>query len=170
MQEFETRLKKTVDVIKEKFGSVRTGRADPNLLNTVVVDYYGSQVPIQQLGAISVVEGNTFVVNVYDHSSVSAIEKAIQISNLGLTPNIDGGVIRMKLPDLTEERREELVKVARKMAEEGKVSLRNIRRDSLDQIKNDGHSEDEEKQANDEIQKLTDLRSYQILVDLLVLQ
>jgi len=156
MNEFEQRLNKSLENLQVKFSSVRTGRANPDLLNSVKVDYYGASMPLQQMASISVSEGNTLVVNVFDSGAISAIDKALQMSDLGLNPQVDGSVIRLRLPDLTEQRREELVKYVKKLSEEAKVSLRNIRRDELDAIKQSDSSEDEKKRSSDDVQKLLD--------------
>ena len=169
MQSFEERLNKTLDNVKSKFVSIRTGRANPDLLSSVVVQYYGATVPLQQLGSISVSDGNTLVVNIFDSGAISSVEKAIMSSDLGLNPQTDGSIIRLRLPDLTEDRRNELVKYVKKLSEEGKVSLRNIRRDELDAIKKqDDLSDDDKKRAFESIQKLLD--QYIIKVDDLVKQ
>ena len=157
MQLFEDRLSKTLDNVKSKFMTIRTGRANPDLLSSIVVEYYGSMVPLQQLGSVSVSEGHTLMVNVFDSGAVTSVEKAIMTSDLGLNPQTDGSIIRLRLPDLTEERRNELIKYVKKLSEEGKVSLRNIRRDELDVIKKqDDLSEDEKKRQSDAIQKVLD--------------
>jgi len=169
MQSFEERLNKTLDNVKSKFVSIRTGRANPDLLSSVVVQYYGATVPLQQLGSISVSDGNTLVVNIFDSGAISSVEKAIMSSDLGLNPQTDGSIIRLRLPDLTEDRRNELVKYVKKLSEEGKVSLRNIRRDELDAIKKQNDlSDDDKKRASESIQKLLD--QYIIKVDDLVKQ
>jgi len=155
--------------VKSKFVSIRTGRANPDLLSSVVVQYYGATVPLQQLGSISVSDGNTLVVNIFDSGAISSVEKAIMSSDLGLNPQTDGSIIRLRLPDLTEDRRNELVKYVKKLSEEGKVSLRNIRRDELDAIKKQNDlSDDDKKRASESIQKLLD--QYIIKVDDLVKQ
>ncbi len=157
MSVFEERLSKSLDNLKSKFSSVRTGRANPDLLSSIVVEYYGANMPIQQLASISVSDGNTLVLNVFDAGAIIAVEKAIQSSDLGLNPNTDGTIIRLRLPDLTEERRNELVKYVKKLAEEAKVSLRNIRRDELDMIKKDDDlSDDDKKRSSDNVQKVLD--------------
>jgi ribosome recycling factor len=134
-----------------------------------VVQYYGATVPLQQLGSVSVSDGNTLVVNVFDAGAISSVEKAIMSSDLGLNPQTDGAIIRLRLPDLTEDRRNELVKYVKKLSEEAKVSLRNIRRDELDAIKKqDDLSDDDKKRASESIQKLLD--QYIAKVDDLVTQ
>ena len=157
MSAFEERLSKTLENLKSKFVSVRTGRANPDLLSSIVVEYYGANVPIQQLASVSVSDGNTLVLNVFDAGAISAVEKAILSSDLGLNPNTDGTIIRLRLPDLTEERRNELVKYVKKLAEDAKVSLRNIRRDELDMLKKqDDLSDDDKKRSSDNVQKILD--------------
>lgn len=169
MQSFEERLSKTLDNVKSKFVSIRTGRANPDLLSSVVVQYYGATVPLQQLGSVSVNDGHTLVVNIFDSGAVSSVEKAIMSSDLGLNPQTDGSIIRLRLPDLTEDRRNELVKYVKKLSEEGKVSLRNIRRDELDALKKqDDLSDDDKKRVSESIQKLLD--QYIVKVDDLVKQ
>jgi len=157
MIDFEEKLKKTLDATKIKLGTIRTGRANPELLSRIQVDYYGTLTPLQQVASISVAEGTTLVINVFDKNAVENIEKAIQKSDLGLTPQTDGSVIRLRLPSLTEDRRKDLIKVAKQQAEEGKVALRHIRREYLDQLKSgETLSEDEHKKQQDSVQKLID--------------
>lgn len=156
----EEKMQKSIEVVKENLASVRTGRASPDLLNRISVEYYGSNVPIKQVGSVSVPEPKVIVVQVFDRSAIHAVEKAIQRSDLGLTPNTDGNIIRLILPDLTEERRKDLEKVVRKIAEDGKISLRNLRREASEEIKkrekNKEISEDDKKRRLDSIQKITD--------------
>ena len=169
MQSFEERLSKTLDNVKSKFISNRTGRANPDLLSSIVVEYYGSMVPLQQLGSVSVSDGNSLMVNIFDAGAVQSVEKAIMSSDLGLNPQTDGAIIRLRLPDLTEDRRNELVKYVKKLSEEGKVALRNIRRDELDLVKKqDDLSDDDKKRQSDTIQKVLD--KYIVKVDDLVKQ
>ena len=157
MSALNDRLNKTLDNLKTKFVSIRTGRANPDLLSSISVEYYGANLPIQQLASVSVSDGNTLVVNVFDAGAVSAVEKAIMSSDLGLNPQTDGTIVRLRLPDLTEERRNELVKYVKKLSEEGKVALRNIRRDEMDAIKKkDDLSDDDKKRESDNIQKVLD--------------
>ena len=155
-------MDKSVDATRAKFGSVRTGRASPSLLDRVQVDYYGAVTPLRQLANISASEARLLTITPYDKSSIKAIEKAILESDVGLTPSNDGNLIRLQIPDLTEERRKELVKVVHSIAEQGKVSVRNIRRDvmhDLRELKNEGEvGEDDERRAESELQKLTDQR------------
>jgi ribosome recycling factor len=156
------RMHKAVDAIRHEMGSVRTGRASPALLDRVVVDYYGAQTPLRQLASISATEARLLTITPYDKSSIKAIEKAILEADLGLTPGNDGNVIRLTIPELTEERRKDLVKIVRKIAEEGRVSVRNVRRDvmhDLRELKEAGETgSDDEHRAEVELQKLTDER------------
>ncbi len=149
-----------VEVAEEQLASIRTGRASPTVLNPVRVDYYGAKLPINQLATISVPEPRLIVITPWDKSSLAEIEKAILTSDIGLTPSSDGTVIRLAIPTLTEERREELVKVAQKMAEETRVNIRNIRRDvnaGIEKMeKNEGLSEDEVRRGKQEVQEMTD--------------
>jgi ribosome recycling factor len=156
------RMRKAVDSTQHEFGSVRTGRASPALLDRVSVDYYGAATPLKQLATISVPEARLLSIQPFDKSSIKAIEKAILESDVGLTPNNDGSVIRLVLPELTEERRKELVKVVRGIAEDGRVSIRNVRRDimhDLRELKDGGDiGADDEHRAEGEVQKVTDAR------------
>jgi ribosome recycling factor len=156
------RMKKSVESTKHEFGSVRTGRASTALLDRIVVDYYGAPTPLKQMATISAPEARLLTVQPYDSSSIKAIEKAIMESDVGLTPNNDGKLIRLGIPELNEERRKELVRVVRHIAEEGRVAIRNIRRDcmhDLRELKSEGEvGADDEKRAEAELQKLTDQR------------
>src|SRR3984957_16509707 len=156
------RMTKSLESTQHEFSSVRTGRASPALLERVVVDYYGAQTPLSQLSTISAPEARLITVQPYDKSSIKAIEKAINESDVGLNPSNDGNVVRLVVPELTEERRRELVKVVRGLAEEGRVSIRNVRRDTMQhlrELKSDGEaSSDDEHRAEVELQKLTDGR------------
>ncbi|RKO66309.1 ribosome recycling factor [Desulfofundulus salinus] len=158
--EAENNMKKTVELVKKEFASLRTGRATPALLDKVLVSYYGTPTPINQLATISVPEPRLLVIQPWDKSILPEIERAILKSDLGITPTSDGTVIRLAIPQLTQERRAELVKVIKKKAEEGRVAIRNIRRELNDKVKqqqkNGEISEDELRRAQDEIQKLTD--------------
>jgi len=149
-----------VDATRQKFQSVRTGRASPALLDRISVDYYGTHTPLRQLSTISAPEARLLTVQPYDKTSIKAIERAIMESDLGLTPNNDGQIIRLQVPELTEERRRQLVKVVRGLTEEGKVALRNIRRDvmhDLRELRDAGDAQaDDEHRAEDALQKLTD--------------
>ena len=153
-------MDKSVDATRGKFGTVRTGRASPNLLDRIVVDYYGAQTPLKQLATIHAAEARLLTVQPYDKNSVKAIERAILESDIGLTPNNDGSIIRLQVPELTEERRRQLVKVVRGLTEEGKVALRNIRRDvmhDLKELRDAGEAgADDEHRAEEALQKLTD--------------
>jgi ribosome recycling factor len=155
-------MDKSVDATRHKFGSVRTGRASPALLERVSVDYYGAQTPLNQLATINASEARLLTVQPYDKNSMKAIERAILESDVGLTPNNDGSVIRLQIPELTEERRKQLVKVVRNLAEEGRVAIRNIRRDvmhDLRELKDAGEAgSDDEHRAEDALQKLTDAK------------
>src|SRR3954462_3575630 len=160
------RMQKSVDATRGEFGSVRTGRASPALLDRIVVDYYGAQTPLKQLATIHAPEARLLTVQPYDKGSIKAIEKSIMESDVGLTPNNDGQLIRLQGPELKEERRRELVKVVRHIAEEGRVAIRNIRRDvmhDLRELKDSGETgEDDERRAEQELQKLTDARVHEL--------
>ncbi len=153
-------MDKSVDATRGKFGSVRTGRASPALLDRIVVDYYGAQTPLKQLATVSAPEARLLTVQPYDKSSIKNIERSILESDIGLTPNNDGQIIRSQVPELTEERRKQLVKVVRGLAEEGKVAIRNIRRDTmhdLRELRDAGETgSDDEHRAEEALQKLTD--------------
>ena len=154
------RMHKSVQATNTEFGSVRTGRASPALLDRITVDYYGTSTPLRQLATISAPEARLLTVQPYDKSSIKAIERAILESDIGLTPNNDGQIIRLQVPELTEERRRQLVKVVRGLAEEGKVGVRNIRRDvmhDLRELRDAGEAgADDEHRAEEALQKLTD--------------
>jgi ribosome recycling factor len=159
-------MDKSVEATRGKFGSIRTGRATPALLDRIMVDYYGTQTPLKQLATISAPEARLLTVQPYDKSSIKAIERSIQESDLGLTPNNDGQIIRLQVPELTEERRKQLVKVVRGLAEEGKVAIRNIRRDvmhDLRELRDAGEAgSDDEHRAEDALQKLTDEKVHEL--------
>ena len=154
------RMGKSIDSTKHEFATVRTGRASPHLLDRVSVDYYGTQTPLNQIAQVAASDARLLTITPYDKSSIKSIEKAILESDLGLTPNNDGNVIRLSIPELTEERRKELVKVVHGLAEEGRVAVRNIRRDCMHHLrelrKSGDTGEDEERRAEAELQKLTD--------------
>ena len=156
----EERMKKTISVFGENLSEVRAGRANPAILNKVSIDYYGVPTPINQVAGISVPEARMIVIQPWDVSVLKEIEKAIIASDIGLNPNNDGKVIRLNFPELTEERRKDLVKDIKKMAEESKVSVRAIRRDGIDEVKKANKdnliTEDELSRDEDNIQKLTD--------------
>lgn len=158
LTEAEQLMQTAVDHVASEFGTVRTGRANPQLLQRVSVEYYGSPTPLQQLASISVPEARLLVVQPFDQSSVNDIEKAIQQADLGLNPTNDGAVIRIAFPALTEDTRKEMIKVVRNMAEEGRVSVRNVRRASkADMEELHGEiSDDDIHRGEDELQKLTD--------------
>lgn len=154
------RMQKTIAVLKSELGGLRAGRANPQLLDRIQADYYGTPTPIQQLGNISTPEPRMLLISVWDNKAIPAIEKAIQKSDLGINPANDGKVIRLIFPELNEERRMELVKVIKKKGEESKIAIRAIRRDANEQIKRDEKdnliTEDDRKSLDDKIQKLTD--------------
>lgn len=156
----EERMNKSVDATEREFSSVRAGRANPGILNKIVVDYYGVPTPINQMAAVSVVEARTLLIQPWDASTLKSIEKAITTSDIGINPSNDGRAIRLNFPALTEERRKELVKDIRRMSEDGKVAVRAIRRDAMDKIKalkKDGEiTEDDVSNAEKKIQNLTD--------------
>lgn len=154
------KMEQSINVLKKEYGAVRTGRASLALLDGMTVDFWGSPAPISQVASLSVPESRLILIQPWEPKMIPEIEKAIQTSSLGLTPANDGKVIRVPIPVLTEERRKEIVKIVKKMAEDTKVAIRNIRRDSNDDIKKTGKdtnvSEDDIKKSQDEIQKLTD--------------
>jgi ribosome recycling factor len=156
------RMGKSVEATNQEFNTVRTGRASPALLDRISVDYYGTQTPLKQLATISAPEPRLLTIQPYDKSSIKAIEKAIDTSDLGLHPSDDGNLIRLTIPELTEERRKDLVKQVRHIAEEGRVAIRNVRRDvmhDLRELKQEGEAgSDDEHRAEVELQKLTDSR------------
>ena len=154
------RMNKTIAVLKTELGGLRAGRANPQLLDRILVDYYGTPTPIQQLGNVSTPEPRMLLISVWDSKAIPAVEKAIQKSDLGINPANDGKVIRLMFPELNEERRKELVKVVKKYGEESKIAIRAIRRDANEQIKKDEKdnliTEDDRKTLDDKVQKLTD--------------
>ena len=158
--DIKEKMNRTINVFDEKLAEVRAGRANTAILNKIKIDYYGTPTPINQIAGISVPEARLIVIQPWDASALKEIEKAILASDIGINPNNDGKVIRLTFPELTEERRKEIVKDVRKMAEETKVAIRSIRRDGMDQAKNSQKNgemtEDELKQAESEIQKITD--------------
>lgn len=162
INETKKRMKGSLDTLKKEMSTVRTGRANPGLLDSIQVEYYGSPMPLNQLASVSVPESSTLVIQPYDKTSIKLIETAILKSELGLNPANDGNVIRLPIPPLTEERRRELTKVVNKMGEEIKTAIRNVRRDAnedvkrLEKDKSASLSEDAAKKALDQIQKLTD--------------
>ena len=159
MLEAEEKMEKAVHVVREDLASVRTGRATPQMFQKIVVDYYGAMTPVNQLASFHLPEPRMAVITPYDKSSLGSIEKAIRDSDLGVNPTNDGNIIRVVFPQLTEERRKELIKVARHKAEEGRISIRNVRRhakDSLDKLVKEGEvGEDDVVRAEKELEKLT---------------
>ncbi|MDB5078205.1 MAG: ribosome recycling factor [Chloroflexi bacterium] len=160
LTETETKMKKAMDALRRELQNIRTGRAVPGLIEKIPVDVYGTSTPLNQLGSVTAPEARLLVVQPWDKNTMGAIEKAIQKSELNLTTNNDGKVIRIPIPALTEQRRKELVKVVKSKVEDSKVTVRNIRRDNLNDIKELLHekliSEDEDKRAHEKIQSLTD--------------
>ena len=158
--DIEASMRNSVESTQRTFNTIRTGRANPSLLDKINVEYYGAETQLKSLATISTPDAQTIQIQPFDGKSIGLIEKAIALSDLGLTPNNDGRVIRINIPPLTEERRKDFCKLAAKYAEEGKVALRNIRRDGIDRIKKqekDGElSEDQSRDEQDKIQKLTD--------------
>ena len=166
LQDAREHMNKSVEATRQKFGSVRTGRASPALLDRINVEYYGAQTPLKQLATIHASEARLLTVQPYDKSSIKQIERAILESDVGLTPNNDGQLIRLVVPELTEERRRQLVKVVRGLAEEGKVAVRNIRRDvmhDLRELRDMGEAgSDDEHRAEEALQKLTDEKVHEL--------
>ncbi|MEB3300740.1 MAG: ribosome recycling factor [Cyanobium sp.] len=158
--ELEASMLKSLEATQRYFNTIRTGRANPSLLDKIVVEYYGAETPLKSLATLSTPDAQTIQIQPFDASSLAAIERAISMSDLGLTTNNDGRIIRINIPPLTEDRRKDLCKLAAKYAEEGKVSLRNLRRDAIDRIKKqekDGElSEDQSRDEQDKVQKVTD--------------
>jgi ribosome recycling factor len=162
LEDARGRMGKSIEATRHELATVRTGRASPHLLDRIDVDYYGTATPLKQIANVAATEARLLTITPYDKSAIKQMEKAILESDLGLTPSNDGNVIRLSIPELTEERRKELVKVVRGIGEEGKVAVRNIRRDCmhhLRDLKTGGEvGQDEERRAEDELQKLTDQR------------
>ena len=160
LAEVKEYMQKTIEATQRAFNTIRTGRANASILDRVMIDYYGSETPLKSLATISTPDSTTISIQPYDRGSMAQIEKAIMQSDLGLTPNNDGQVIRLNIPPLTEQRRKEMVKQVGKLAEEGKVGIRNIRRDAIEAIrkqeKSHDLSEDESRNLQDDIQKVTD--------------
>jgi ribosome recycling factor len=158
--DLEASMRKSVEATLRNFNTIRTGRANPSLLDKILVPYYGADTPLKSLATLATPDSQTIQIQPFDSGSIGLIEKAIGMSDLGLTPNNDGKVIRINIPPLTEDRRKDLCKLASKYAEEGKVALRNLRRDGIDQIKKQEKdtelSEDQSRDEQDKIQKLTD--------------
>jgi ribosome recycling factor len=160
LSDAERRMDSSIEHTRHEFNSVRTGRASPALLDRIAIDYYGTQTPLKNMATISAPEPRLLTVQPYDPSQVRTVEKAIQESDLGLTPSNDGKLIRLPIPQLTEERRKELVKLVRRYAEEGRVAIRNVRRDVMrhleELVRNGDVGDDEERRAETQVQKLTD--------------
>lgn len=156
----DSRMEKSVEAFKSQISKIRTGRASPSILDGIMVEYYGSATPLRQLASVTVEDSRTLAINLFDRSLGAAVEKAIMSSDLGLNPNSAGSVIRVPLPALTEERRKDLIKVVRGEAEQGRVAVRNVRRDANDKVKallkDKEVSEDEDRRSQDDIQKMTD--------------
>ncbi len=159
LAEAESTMKKSVEATQRSFNTIRTGRANSSLLDKIMIEYYGVDTPLKSLANIGTPDATTITIQPYDQSSLGNIEKAISMSDVGLTPNNDGSIIRLNIPPLTEERRKEFVKLAAKYAEEGRVAIRNIRRDAVDTVKKQEKaaeiSEDESRDLQDKVQKLT---------------
>ena len=166
IDEYKNKMENTLKIFHDELGRLRTGRATPSLLEPIYVDAYNSKMKISELATVNAPEPKLLTVQVWDKSMVANVEKSIRDSELGLNPNTDGQLIRVQLPDLTEERRLELTKVASKFAEDSKISIRNIRRDAMDKIKEDQKnntiSEDEQKSMSDNIQEITDEKTKEI--------
>ncbi|HEU5490109.1 MAG TPA: ribosome recycling factor [Gaiellaceae bacterium] len=154
------RMDKSIESTHHEFNSIRTGRASPALLDRITIDYYGTPTPLKSLASISAPEPRLLVVQPFDPGAIKNIERAVQESDLGLTPSNDGKVVRLPIPSLTEERRKDLVKVVRRVAEDGKVAIRNVRRDVMQHLKelvvNGDVGDDEERRAEQQVQKITD--------------
>lgn len=163
---YDEKMLKTIEVVKANFASVRAGRANAGVLDRITVEYYGTPTPLNQVAAVSSPDPRTLVIQPWDNSLLKAIEKAIQTSDLGINPQNDGRVLRLAFPQLTEERRKELTKQVKKYGEEGKVAVRNIRRDAMDEIKKKTKkseiTEDDQKNLEKELQDLTDKRCKEI--------
>ena len=157
---YSSKMDKSIQSLRKDLSTLRTGRANPNMLDTIKVDVYGQLMPIEQLGTVSVPEARLISIQVWDKSNTTLIDAAIQKSELGINPQIDGQIIRLRIPDLTEERRKDLIKILKNMGEKGKVSIRNIRREANEELKkklkDKNISEDENKTFEKNIQKLTD--------------
>jgi ribosome recycling factor len=160
LKDAEERMRKSVESSRGELATVRTGRASPHLLDRITVDYYGSQTPLKQLANVAASDARLLTVTPFDKGSIGEIEKAIQESDIGLTPSNDGSVIRLQIPELTEERRREMVKVVHGVAEDGRIAIRNIRRDTMSdlrELKKEGEAgEDDERRAETALQKQTD--------------
>ena len=166
IKSYDSRMQKTIEVVKSNFAAVRAGRANAGVLDRIMVEYYGTPTPLNQVAAISSPDPRTLTIQPWDGTLLKAIEKAIQTSDLGINPQNDGRIIRLAFPQLTEERRKDLTKQVRKYGEEGKVALRNIRRDAMEEFKKLSKkseiTEDDQKQLEKEIQDLTDKRCKEV--------
>ena len=160
LSEVESQMKKSVEATQRSFNTLRTGRANASILDRINVEYYGAATPLKSLATINTPDASTITIQPFDQGSMTDIEKAIMMSDVGINPSNDGSIIRLNVPPLTSERRKELVKIASKYAEEGKVAVRNVRRDAMDSVKKEEKagdlSEDESRDRQDDIQKLTD--------------
>lgn len=160
LAETEALMKKAIEATQRSFNTIRTGRANTSLLDRVTVEYYGAPTPLRSLASINTPDASTIMIQPFDRSSLNTIEKAISLSDIGLTPNNDGSTIRLNIPPLTSDRRKELVKSVAKLAEEGRVSIRNVRRDAVDSVRKQSKGsdlpEDEARDLQDQVQKLTD--------------
>jgi ribosome recycling factor len=160
LEDARERMGKSVESIKGEMSTIRTGRASPHLLDRIVVDYYGAETPLNQLANVATTDARLLTLTPYDKSAINAIEKAIIDADIGMTPNNDGNVVRLQVPELTEERRKEMVRMLHNVAEEGRVAVRNVRRDvmgDLRSLKDDGDvGEDEERRSEEQLQKVTD--------------
>ena len=162
LKDLETRMKAALDALGREFAAIRTGRASPNLLDNVRVDYYGTPTPVNQMSSVTVPDARTIVIQPWEAAQIKAIEKALQVADLGVNPQSDGKVIRLIMPTLTEERRKQLAKSVGKAAEDGRIAIRNIRREANDKLKTMAKdkktpiTEDEERRGHDQIQKVTD--------------
>jgi ribosome recycling factor len=156
LAEAEHKMDQAVVHTSQEFGGIRTGRANPGLLNRISVDYYGTQTPLQQIAGFSVPEARLLVIQPYDKTAIHAIERAIQESDLGLNPSNDGNVIRLAFPSLTEERRKDLIRLVRHLAEDGRVAIRNVRRHCKEQLESEDVSEDDIRRAEKVLQDKTD--------------
>jgi ribosome recycling factor len=160
LRDIEDHMQKAVEATQRSFNTIRTGRANASILDRVMVEYYGSPTPLKSLASISTPDASTITIQPFDRSTLNQIEKAISLSDVGLTPNNDGSIVRLNIPPLTADRRKEFVKLAAKFAEEGKVAIRHIRRDAVDAVRKQEKggevSEDEARDLQDKIQKLTD--------------
>ena len=158
--EIKNKMNKVIETLESRYTTIRAGRANPNILNGIMVEYYGSPMPINQIASVSAPEPQMIVIKPYDKSILKDIEKAVQVANLGFNPQNDGDLVRILVPKLTEQTRKELVKDAKKLAEDNKVAVRNVRREAMDQLKklqkDSAISEDELKRYSDEVQKVTD--------------